>query len=56
MVMIAEGDTYTVSCDIGYTLNGSSVVTCGSDSYGKLSTLPTCRSREYNSFLATYIF
>ena len=37
---IQHGEQYTYSCDSGYTLVGSAVITC---SGGTLSTLPTCR-------------
>jgi len=38
---INSTDTYTVTCDEGFTISGSPTVTCQSD--GNLSELPTCQ-------------
>ena len=45
--LIHHGEQYTYSCDSGYTLVGSAVVTC---SGGTLSTLPTCRMCKFFLF------
>ena len=38
--------TYEVSCDVGFTISGSTTMTCGAD--GTFDQTPTCQGKIQN--------
>ena len=45
---IAPGDKFTVACETGHTMTGTSTISCTDDNgRGKLSDLPTCTSGKF---------
>ena len=40
------GNVYEITCNTGFTLSGSSTMTCGAD--GTFDQTPTCQGKDYS--------